>query len=73
MTPPAPAPRDESQHPVADSSDHPARRDLDIDVYIRDLVAAAPPLTPAQRDRLALLFSGTRHARQGNRDGSRTG
>jgi hypothetical protein len=29
-----------------------------IDTYIRDLVASAPPLTPAQRDRLALLFTG---------------
>ena len=28
-----------------------------MDACIRDLVASAPPLTPAQRDRLALLFS----------------
>lgn len=29
----------------------------DDDVYIEELVAAAPPLTPAQRDRLAGLLS----------------
>jgi hypothetical protein len=29
-----------------------------LEVYIAKVVAAAPPLTPAQRDRLALLLRG---------------
>jgi hypothetical protein len=51
--------------------EHPAGHIPDVDACIRDLVAAAPPLTPAQRDRLALLFSGTycagRQVSQGGR------
>ena len=38
-----------------------------MDACIRDLVAGAPPLTPAQRDRLALLFG-----RPGRRPPART-
>jgi hypothetical protein len=38
--------------------DAPGMHAAGIDAYIRDLVASAPPLTPAQRDRLALLFTG---------------
>ncbi len=37
-----------------------ARRDLRAaraEQYVRDLVQSAPPLTPEQRDRLALLLS----------------
>jgi hypothetical protein len=49
------------------------RQAADIDAYIRDLVASAPPLTPAQCDRLALLFSGggtTRPPRRDRKDGA---
>jgi hypothetical protein len=38
-----------------------ARRDLagtQLERYIKRVVDAAPPLTPAQRDRLALLLTG---------------
>jgi hypothetical protein len=41
----------------APPEDGPGQREADVDAYFRDLVAKAPPLTPAQRDRLALLFS----------------
>ena len=49
--------------------DRRASRVCDIDAYIRDLVARAPVLAPAQRDRLALLFcsAGTRMAQQPGR------
>ncbi len=30
----------------------------DIDAYVRRIVEAAPPLTPEQRDRLAVLLRG---------------
>jgi hypothetical protein len=41
-----------------------ARRDLaaaNIEAYVRKVVDAAPPLTPEQRDRLALLFGPGQH------------
>jgi hypothetical protein len=42
-----------------------------MDACIRDLAAVAPPLTtPAQRDRLALLFSGTQRTRRQANQGS---
>lgn len=46
-------------HPEADSTER--RRDLAasrLADYIARVVDAAPPLTPAQRDRLALLLRG---------------
>ncbi len=32
--------------------------DQSLDSYVRDLVATWPPLTPEQRDRLAVLLRG---------------
>jgi hypothetical protein len=60
--PATPAERDESH----DHDGHPARRSgSDLDVWIRELAEAAPPLTPAQRHGLALLLNNPRpeHAR----------
>jgi hypothetical protein len=55
-------PRQAGKHDAGEDKDRPqdgpGRRTADIDAYIRGLVAGAPPLTPAQRDRLALLFNG---------------
>lgn len=47
-------------HPDLDTSE--LRRDLRAaraEEYIREVVAAAPPLTAEQRDRLAVLLRGT--------------
>lgn len=44
-------------HPESDDS--PLRRDLaaaKIEAYVAKVVAEAPPLSPEQRDRLAMLF-----------------
>ncbi len=46
-------------HPNVDHSE--ARRDLaaaNLEAYIRRVVDSAPPLSPSQRDRLALLLRG---------------
>jgi hypothetical protein len=32
------------------------RRDKDLDAYIKEMIDALPPLTPEQRDLLALIF-----------------
>lgn len=37
--------------------------DCDLDDYVARVLAAAPPLSPAQRDRLAILLRPARKAR----------
>jgi len=50
--------RDRCQnHAAHDGSDE------DLDAYITDLVARAPPLTSEQRDKLALLLGSSRRPR----------
>jgi hypothetical protein len=46
--------RKQRQHeqPATDDRDK-----ADLDTYIKDLVDAAPPLTPEQRDKLSLLLN----------------
>jgi hypothetical protein len=66
---PLPGPLRSSGGPRAASAGHSGSdsepRITSLDAYIRDLVASAPPLTPAQRDRLALLFRRPGPARPG--------
>lgn len=51
----AAAPDDRTAPPRPPDDERPDPSDLDA--YVASLVDAAPPLTPEQRDRLALLFS----------------
>jgi hypothetical protein len=41
-----------------------AKRKAALDAYIKKVVAEAPPLTPSQRDRLAVLMRGSNAAVQ---------
>jgi hypothetical protein len=52
-----PGPDDRGEPPQPPDDDRPDS--LDLEAYVARMVAAAPPLTPEQRDRLALLFSVT--------------
>jgi hypothetical protein len=47
-------PDDRAEPPRPPDDDRPDPSDLEA--YVARMVAAAPPLTPEQRDRLALLF-----------------
>jgi hypothetical protein len=50
------------QHDRCGNSAEPTSTDFDLDAYVHELAARAPPLSREQRDKLALLLNTNRRA-----------